>query len=234
MSENARKYLLYAAGEVLLVVIGILIALQIDTWNENRKLQQRQVEMLTDLRSDLEQTRKNLTFGKEFNAMTLVKYRTLMKAIEDGEAPSTKIDSASSYLPFFHVPRFTRTTYESIKSQGLDLIANDDLKQKIAGLYENSFLYLVEDQLKVEWSLYDNLTQPTINRYIRYMDNGDLTNLQVHPVDFETMKADPAFVNYISQLILVRAAGIQWYEGTILEIDKVISGIDRELVPLKE
>ena len=32
------KYLLYAVGEILLVVIGILVALQIDNWNEERKL----------------------------------------------------------------------------------------------------------------------------------------------------------------------------------------------------
>jgi len=228
------RYILYALGEILLVVLGILIALQVDTWNENQKLQDRQAEMLTDLRSDLEETRKGLTFGKEFNALTLEKYRTLMNAIEKGEAPSPKIDSASTFLPFFHVPRFTRTTYESIKSQGLDLITNDDLKRQITGLYENSFLYLLEDQLNVEWSLYDNLTQPTINRYIRYRDTGDLTNLQVYPVDFEAMKADPRFVNYISQLILVRAGGIQWYEGTIREIDHVIRGIDSELENFRE
>jgi hypothetical protein len=39
MNENVRKYLGYAFGEVLLVVVGILIALQIDNWNENRKEQ---------------------------------------------------------------------------------------------------------------------------------------------------------------------------------------------------
>ena len=33
----ARKYLFYAAGEVLLVMIGILLALQVNNWNENRK-----------------------------------------------------------------------------------------------------------------------------------------------------------------------------------------------------
>jgi hypothetical protein len=39
LAENKfRKYLLYALGEILLIVIGILIALQINNWNENQKL----------------------------------------------------------------------------------------------------------------------------------------------------------------------------------------------------
>lgn len=232
-SRQMTRYLFYALGEIVLVVLGILIALQIDTWNDQRKLQARQAEMLTDLRADLEETRKGLTFGQAFNGQTLQNYRTLVEAMEAGEASSPKIDSASSFLPFFHVPRFTRTAYESIKSQGLDLIADDDLKRQIAGLYENTFLYLIEDQTRLEWSMYDNITQPTVNRYLRYKDNDDLTQLQVYPVDFEKMKADPGFSNFLSQLILVRAAGIQWYEMTIQEIDQVIAGIDRALENLK-
>jgi len=231
MSENARKYLLYAAGEVLLVVIGILIALQIDTWNENRKLQQRQAEMLTDLRSDLEETRKELEFGMRFNTLTLENYRNLMKSIEDEAPYSAKIDSASRYLPMFHVPRFTRTTYESIKSQGLDLITNDELKRQIAGLYENSFLYLIEDQAKVEWSLFNTTTLEVVNRYLKFMDNGDL---MVYPVDFEAMKVDPSFVNFLAQLIVLRASGVRFYEGIIQEISTVISAIDTELETLRK
>lgn len=41
--DNTRKYLLYAIGEILLVVIGILIALQINNWNQERKERQREV-----------------------------------------------------------------------------------------------------------------------------------------------------------------------------------------------
>lgn len=57
MKGQLPKYLLYAVGEVLLVVIGILLALQINTWNEahqNRKLEKEYLErMLNDLDLDL-------------------------------------------------------------------------------------------------------------------------------------------------------------------------------------
>ena len=43
LSENQfSKYLIYAVGEIILVVIGILIALQINNWNEEDKTFQRQ------------------------------------------------------------------------------------------------------------------------------------------------------------------------------------------------
>jgi len=50
------KYLLYAVGEILLVVIGILIAIQIDEWNRERNLYQEELEsyqlIVTDLKKD--------------------------------------------------------------------------------------------------------------------------------------------------------------------------------------
>ena len=55
--DNVRKYLFYAIGEILLVVIGILIALQVNNWNEQRKEQRIaegiQSSIIKDLKSDL-------------------------------------------------------------------------------------------------------------------------------------------------------------------------------------
>ena len=48
------KYLMYAVGEILLVVIGILIALQINTWNEERIERKNEVKLLKELRADLD------------------------------------------------------------------------------------------------------------------------------------------------------------------------------------
>ena len=52
--DNVRKYLLYAIGEILLVVIGILIALQVNNWNEERKAREAEQFLLTNLKEDFE------------------------------------------------------------------------------------------------------------------------------------------------------------------------------------
>lgn len=57
LSENKfSKYLLYAIGEIILVVIGILIALSINNWNENRK--QKAEALLMSLESELKELEK--------------------------------------------------------------------------------------------------------------------------------------------------------------------------------
>lgn len=54
LTENKfSKYLLYAIGEIILVVIGILIALQINNSNELNKQRAKEVQFLKNLKSDL-------------------------------------------------------------------------------------------------------------------------------------------------------------------------------------
>ena len=51
--DKVRKYLLYAIGEILLVVIGILIALQVNYWNELRKTQRSETQFIENITPDL-------------------------------------------------------------------------------------------------------------------------------------------------------------------------------------
>ena len=54
LSENKfSKYLLYALGEIILVVIGILIALSINNWNEDRKNDLREIRLVKNIVEDL-------------------------------------------------------------------------------------------------------------------------------------------------------------------------------------
>jgi hypothetical protein len=60
------KYLLYAFGEIVLVVIGILIALQINNWNESRKASIREANFLSDLLGNLEKDEAKLDYLSHF------------------------------------------------------------------------------------------------------------------------------------------------------------------------
>jgi hypothetical protein len=53
MSREFRRYLGYAIGEILLVIVGIIIALQIDTWYENKQSQERLDEYLANIERDI-------------------------------------------------------------------------------------------------------------------------------------------------------------------------------------
>lgn len=54
LTENKfTKYLLYAIGEIVLVVIGILIALSINNWNENKKTKAKEVNVLEEIKRSL-------------------------------------------------------------------------------------------------------------------------------------------------------------------------------------
>lgn len=224
------RYLLYAIGEILLVVIGILIALQVDTWNDNRKLVQQEITLLEELRTDLQETLKDLQFGKSLNESTITGYRLLLAAIDGNEPHSPKIDSASMQIAFFHVPRFRRTTYESLKGQG-EILSNNALRREISDIYDRRFTYLTEDQLKVEWALFNKHTLDYTSKYLRSKDSDSPA---VYPVDFESMKADTPFINYLSSLLSVRKYGVRVYENTIEEMKKVIASIDLELENLRE
>ena len=53
------KYLLYAVGEILLVMIGILLALQVNNWNEARKSRADEIKILANIKKALQSDLEN-------------------------------------------------------------------------------------------------------------------------------------------------------------------------------
>jgi hypothetical protein len=232
------KYLLYAIGEIVLVVIGILLALQINTWNEERKFRAQQYSLLRDLSADLQANLRELENGREMNSQFLNEYQSLARAIREDLPASPTIDSLCRHLPNWHSPFFTRTAYESLKNKGLEIIENDALKKQIVALFEKEFVFLSEDYDRTEWEFASNIKTMLLNKYIQYEEKGsqsetNFIEFDILPVDFEAMKADKRFVNMLSELIVYRSRGVYHYSQTIALLNALLQSIEDQLQSLK-
>lgn len=142
--ENGKlkRYLVYTTGEILLVMIGILLALQVNNWNERRKqtLDERIIlkEIKDNLKVDLEDFQRNLIHFKN----TQMAAQNLIHAIESG---AENHDSLSYHLYYVGVfPHFTPNVsgYDLLQSRGLDIVSNDSLRQAITNLYEGAYIWI--------------------------------------------------------------------------------------------
>ena len=128
LRENSfTRYLLYAIGEIVLVVIGILIALQVNNWNENRKSKAEREELISSLISDLKASRDRLSVMKQENEKSIARTnRFLALSYQDDQEVS--IDSLKYYFSgAFNFPYFEPilTSYnQAISSGKISLINN--------------------------------------------------------------------------------------------------------------
>ena len=154
MENKTGKYLKYAIGEIVLVVIGILIALQINNWNEVRKENLMEKKYLLRLVEELNTDHDNISSA--INAIKNRKQRAefLINTIDN---PQLAEDSANYFVKsiefagYTSFPVISDNTFEEIKSSGkLSLITNESIRGALQQYYSwttkrNQYNFIRED-----------------------------------------------------------------------------------------
>jgi hypothetical protein len=143
MENKTGKYFKYAIGEIILVVIGILIALQINNWNENQKKQKQLDAIYTIIEQNLKADLKNL----EEPIAYYQKLDSTLYTIITTEYPTSFLDSINETNFLECVPcknNISRFYAFEMQNNGLELLKKhenndiaeeDDLSRGILGLY---------------------------------------------------------------------------------------------------
>ena len=135
LSENKfSKYLLYAIGEIVLVVIGILIALQINNWNEARKLQQEEHKLLQSLKKEIENNLIILNDDITDNKKILANSTKLIKLHDSSEQKQVKVDVVLEVLGYNTNKTETSILNEILNTNSRSLISNDSLLIQLKSL----------------------------------------------------------------------------------------------------
>lgn len=136
------KYARYAIGEILLVVIGILIALQINNWNETKKIETKVKNSLVALRNDLVQDTLLITERRPFIIEQYQLNESLRARVAKRKAT---IDTLIHIMRYEFNPNwsvqiiYNTNAYNSLNQTGLIEILSDSLKTNIKNFYNKKF-----------------------------------------------------------------------------------------------
>jgi hypothetical protein len=202
MEKNKfRTYLFYAIGEILLVVIGILLALQVNNWNEERKQTNLSEEYIGRIAEDLDRLIEISGNQKQRMREILSSITETQRLLERGTPLSDSekeiVDFAILWFPRTTNQLPTMLTYEEMKGSGnLNLIRNILLRNELAEFYS----YLLQVESTFERLSADTETQFTVyNKYLKAHTDPETLEI-TYSYDFDAMSRDEELINTFSRI----------------------------------
>ena len=258
LSNNKyQKYLLYAIGEIALVMIGILLALQVNNWNEERKRTKNKNEycqqLIASLRAD--QVRLN---GYQDRLAILEEAGMYLWDYVHGTR--TKIDSnlfknhfLSAANSFEFSPRMN--AYDNlVESDGLRLIKNDSLKGRFSWYFQaaggsdevirqrieyakayNDLRFEFASPMMLKKYLFELFQQPNTNflaadnRGLSIEIGANQIDLSEYTLDWEKLKNSQEFKTYLGRMLAIREPVIDDAKSKILMLEQMIEMLEEEV-----
>tara|TARA_R110002167_G_scaffold270508_3_gene477027 strand:- start:120 stop:833 length:714 start_codon:yes stop_codon:yes gene_type:complete len=224
LTENKfSKYLLYAIGEIALVVIGILIALSINNWNEGnkRKSQEKKIllHMKRNLESNLLQDYPNLVLDNSLKSTSIV-----LDYLENRKPYNDSLDYHFAWIPAYtrHMPN--STAYENLKTIGFDIISNDSLRENYQKLY--AFHYELARFQRNELA-YDN-SNKFRDFYKKHFRNF-IWHENATPINYPSLLENNEFHEMLISTQNYNLIQLTYRNKTNEEVEKLIKMIDKEL-----
>ena len=224
-----QRYVLYALGEILLVVLGILIALQINNWNQSRIDASKEKVYLVNLRKEIT---ANLSFNQALILDRLdAKIEGLQLAKDISENGFQVVDTLEALNKISYGGVFSggfslgvRNYYDELLSTGnLQLIKNDSLKNVVANYYTRIEYYA--NRVKSRASQYANIIdglRPFMQENPSYISKYDQMEM------IEAFKTDD-FSRMVDAELSYADAISDFVNALSIRAEKISALIDKEL-----
>ena len=239
------QYSRYAIGEIVLVVIGILIALQVNNWNEERKRNVKEINVYNEIKEDLlisvDEVKKDLNTHLYILSNTNSLLTHLVEKRNFVDTLVNELLLSSRDLQIF--PKMSG--YENLQDLGLDILSNDSTRVLITDLYQLR-IPRVEGMGREQSNdmNFSRTLRPMIDKHIMVnpssKNSGELNivsekikTFKYKIKDYQALIADEELKVVLLISLHDRALKIRFHKSLVFRIETVISAIDEELKHLE-
>jgi hypothetical protein len=236
LSQNkVSRYLLYAVGEIVLVVIGILLALQIDTWNQERINAREERRIFQDLMEELKYNDFLVENGMKTMAEVITAAEGLLVQVNEPSTPFREefFNEEIDKLTRVWVSGRPTTLYDVLSGSGdFNLISSPVLRKKLADLKRNQETLIKFEDMQNRYV--DDQLRPFLNRHMdrTTIRSGHSASVlitsrhsSVFPANDKALIENREFANLLTDLIFFTERIMENYkrvEQDIAEIDSLL------------
>ncbi|MBS1557551.1 MAG: hypothetical protein JST69_02390 [Bacteroidetes bacterium] len=237
MLKKFFKYII----EVIVVIIGILIAYNLEQWSNTRNNKRREIEVLKEFKAalgaDLIEIKKNIREHEN----SILASRIVLKVIKDNLPYSDSLDACFAYTHAFTVFSGRVGPIEQLKNTNLEIISNDTLRLNIISIYDEAFTRLRLVELVILRD-YEQLRDFDRLYFDAYDAEGVSTNKSVplpfwgimHPIRFTELKTSPEYAALLRARISNQRGLLRGtYNPIANSLSNLLNQIDRELEKLE-
>lgn len=245
IEKRLSNYVLYAVGEILLVVIGIVLAIQFSNWNAKKAEIKKEIWYLDNMANDMFNQRQELDYLKNYYISALSISKNILidlnkkKSFKNIDSLFSKLNQLKISDPF---PNVDNTYKELVSSGQVALIENDDLILDIIDFYiynEKLENYFKTSQERIFYGeIYGVLNKYAPIDLSDYSDNVDILQQDSATTNYileelEIPKNRLELTNAIKNKIII----VSDYKNDVIEslkmIDTMIQAIDDEIMLLE-
>ena len=196
LSQKWPEYLL----EILVLIIGIYGAFAVESWGENNDRRKVEIEILkgcrTELQADLIEINWNLS---ELNKSSM-SISLLIQALEN-DLPYH--DSLASHFNYMFLPMHfvhSTSTFETLRSKGLDIISNDSIRSQLINLYDSQYEFFIQGETEELDQVHYCMKHLLPTRFESSWNYGSANPTfegEMIPLDFESLKTDTEFLYFL-------------------------------------
>ena len=212
---NLKKYIPYAIGEILLVMIGILLAFQVSKWNDNRIKKNNEIIYYKNIKGQIIDDKTLIQSQIEYNNYFLSQYKYANELIEKNDTLGVIIKSLTSYSDFDR----KGTIYETMVNSGeIKLLKNLEIINLIRTLEERyNYVNRMED---IHKNVVLNYAAPLVSELIKFSNNQIMKTDEVYSFEMQ---------NLVLIMIQISEEKNHTYSSAIGFIDNTLELLDEEL-----